>query len=86
MKPNTDYQLHIIHLKIRGHDTSNMVDFTERRLLHLARRTNSSRVRKQVMDVLESYRDGSIAVAWSMGQPLYYRIDRRGLESFSEEA
>lgn len=85
-RPNTDYQLHVAHLELCGHDTSNVVDFTERRLINLIRRSRSNRIQRQVLDVLQSYREGSIAIAWAEGMPMYHNIDRHRLNVDAEEA
>lgn len=76
--PRTEFQIHVNLLaEYKGYDISNLVDFTERRLILLAKRSTSPRVRNKIITLLQSYQSGDVAIAWSDGQPVYHPIERR---------
>lgn len=64
----TDFQLHL-----EGH-ASNVIDFTERKLVRYALATQDEQQRIVLMALIVDYRAGAVAVAWRQGRPIPLRV------------
>lgn len=74
-RTKTTFQIHVSQSS--GIDMSNIIDFTEQRLLVAASKATSQKVRNNIMTLLRSYRSGNVTVAWAGGQPVFHRIEPR---------
>ncbi len=59
-----------------GSQHPDVIDFTERKLLQYADRVQDAQQRSMILAVIEDYRRGSIAVAWSGGRPIHIKVTR----------
>lgn len=55
---------------------SNVVDFTERKLLMYATRITDAQQRLMIMALIKDYTDGNVVVAWKRGLPIYIKVMR----------
>lgn len=69
----TDFQLHI-NWKLTRYN--NVVDFTEKRLLILARLETNGYAKSKLLELLAAYKCNEIAIAWQDGGPLWTRINK----------
>lgn len=67
----TDFQLHVG--KTSG---TNVIDFTERKLIQFALRCNDLQQRMILLALIEDYRNGLVAVAWRRGAPVPLRVTK----------
>jgi hypothetical protein len=51
-----------------------VVDYTERRLEWLLRVCKPGTRKEQLKNLLHAYKTGSVAVAWSSGEPVFLRV------------
>lgn len=68
---STEFQLH------KG-NSSEVIDYTERRLLRYAVKTNDPQQRMILLTMVDDYRQGHIAIAWRRGQPVYVKVTKEG--------
>lgn len=52
----------------------NVIDLTEKRLLRAIKRATTNRVRKNLVNILNSYKECKIAIAWSNGHAHFHQI------------
>ena len=71
--PKTAFALHV---SCSGQASKAVVDFTERKLVHAAKRATSNKVRNNIMTLLRSYCNGLVAIAWTGGTPVFHRVEK----------
>lgn len=68
---STEFQLHAGKGSCR-----NVIDFTEHKLIRYASRTHDPQQKAVLLQLIEDYRSGAVAVAWRRGQPVHLRLTR----------
>ena len=68
----TEFQLH------GSNGSHNVVDFTEKKLLRYASRSQDSQQKLVLMAMIKDYMDGNIAIAWKRGQPVWIKVTKEG--------
>lgn len=67
----TEFQLHV-----KSVPSSNVIDFTERKLLIYVSNAKDQQQRAVLLALIEDYRNGHVAVAWRRGLPVPLRITK----------
>ena len=67
----TEFQLHVGH-KV----ASNVIDFTERKLIQYATRATDPQQKQALTVLIKDYRRGLVAVAWRRGLPVPLRVTK----------
>lgn len=55
---------------------ANVIDFTEQRLLRLAKRTKDSNLKTKILELLDAYKQHKIAIAWQAGEPAWTTVNK----------
>jgi hypothetical protein len=66
----TPFSLHV------GKERSNVIDFTERKLIQYALRTKDVQQKLTLASLIEDYRHGLVAIAWRRGLPVPLRVTK----------
>lgn len=70
----TDFVVHKdFNFEMEG--CNNIIDFTEKRLLRIAKETKDSRYAKNVLELCEKFCNGEVAISWKDGKPKYLNVD-----------
>jgi hypothetical protein len=69
----TDFVLHKSQSTFKH---SNVIDFTEQRLMKLSLAIKDAQQKMVLMAMLSDYIHGSIAIAWKRGLPTYVRVTK----------
>jgi hypothetical protein len=70
----TDFQLH--KSQIPGSDKRNLFDYTEFRLNRYILQVTDEQQKTTLVNVLENYKKGKVAVAWKAGKPVWISITK----------
>jgi sulfatase maturation enzyme AslB (radical SAM superfamily) len=73
-KARTEFQIYMDWKSAKRY--SNVIDFTEQRLLFLARRTKDSSLKTRILELLDAYKQHKIAIAWQGGEPAWTTINK----------
>lgn len=74
VKGATDLRLHVSQSSIS--EKSKVIDFTEKKLQRILGDLYSPEKRAQVLELIEKYLSGKVAVGWNSGRPIYVDIIR----------
>lgn len=69
----TSFQLYI---NWKSTKYSNILDFTEHKLLMLSRAEKNGYTKTKLLELLAAYKNNEIAVAWQGNEPLWTRINK----------
>lgn len=64
----------VMHRSLHAGDKKNVIDYSEKRLLRLAKRARDEQQRLVIMTMLHDYKRGDIAIAWRAGNPVFIRV------------
>jgi hypothetical protein len=71
----TEFQLHISQFQSYYANKTQLIDYTEKRLLqYIKRNTFDEDKLILIRTILEDYISGRVAIAWKNGEPVYVRI------------
>jgi len=70
---STDYAL---HSSLRSQDTRNVLDLSEFRMRRYVMNITDKQQRNIILDLIDDFVDGDIAVAWKRGKLSYIRVTR----------
>jgi hypothetical protein len=72
-KPRTEFQIYIDWKTTRY---SNVIDFTEQRLLKLAKKAKDPALKSRILELIDAYKQHKVAVAWQEGEPAWTTISK----------
>ena len=73
---STDFQLHKSQQTIYSGSVRTVVDFTEYRLKKYIKSATDEQQKLTLMQLLNDYISGRVAVAWKRGQPIWIKISK----------
>ena len=73
---STDYQLHKSQLVIFAGILHKVIDYTEHRLMRYADAVKDPQQKATLVDLINKYRKGLVAVAWKRGMPLWLPVTK----------
>ena len=72
---STEFQLHKSQSRAPS-DLTNLVDYTEFRLELYISQIVDQQQRLTLEDILASYREGTVSVAWKAGKPVWIKVKK----------
>lgn len=70
----TEFQLHKSLLPVAN--TKRIIDYTERRLCLFVKRISDPQQRETLINLLDKYCKGEVAVAWKAGKPVWINVTK----------
>jgi hypothetical protein len=64
----------VMHRSLHAMNAANVIDYSEQRLLRLAKSARDEQQRLVVMTLLHDYKNGDIAIGWRAGNPVFIRV------------
>ncbi len=74
VKSRTEFQIYMDWKSSKRY--ANVIDFTEQRLLFLAKRTKDAGLKTKILELLDAYKQHKIAIAWQDGEPAWTTINK----------
>jgi hypothetical protein len=72
----TEFQMHKTMHPMYDQLKKKLVDFTEYRLLRYFSMIDDAQQKTMLIEIIEKYRKGLIAIAWKQGRPIYLDLTR----------
>lgn len=73
---NTEFQMHRTQHPMFDQVKEKLLDFTEHKLQRFIDVTSDPQQKHALIDLLQQYRRGNVAVAWRHGRPIYLNVTK----------
>lgn len=76
MLHSTEFQLHKSQLTIFQEILDQVIDYTEHRLKKYANSVKDHQQRAALLELVERYKKGMVAIAWKKGRPVWLSVTK----------